>query len=408
MSEGIQGSRSTGNRVRGHVVQADNGHTTVRSLSSSEEEPPSPGAIPVRAIALYLPQFHPVPENDTWWGKGFTEWTNVAKAKPLFSGHYQPHIPADLGFYDLRVPETRKAQAEMARRHGIEAFCYYHYWFAGRRILERPFNEVLRSGEPDFPFCLCWANQTWSGIWHGAPKRVLIEQTYPGRADHEEHFRALLPAFADPRYIRLDGKPIFLIYDPLSLPDPIQTLNLWRSMAIDAGLEGLYIIGNSFSRTWSPLSDGFDAKIDHPGLSVRTSVSRRRPFKWAQNKLRIWRGLPTVQSYESFVADHMLAAAQDYEWYPCLVHAWDNTPRSGFNALVLEGATPELFRRALVRAVSALKDRAPARRLLFLKSWNEWAEGNHLEPDQKFGTKFLEVIGETITVSADNTNANAS
>jgi len=150
-----------------------------------------------RLIAFYLPQFHPIPENDNWWGKGFTEWTNVAKARPLFRKHYQPHVPADLGFYDLRLPEVRAAQAVMARSVGIEGFCYWHYWFAGKRLLERPFNEVLKSGEPDFPFCLGWANQTWTGIWHGAPNRILIEQTYPGRADYEKHFHALLEAFHD-------------------------------------------------------------------------------------------------------------------------------------------------------------------------------------------------------------------
>ena len=171
-----------------------------------------------RAIALYLPQFHPIPENDEWWGKGFTEWTNMAKAKPMFRGHYQPHIPADLGFYDLRVPETRIAQAEMAKEYGIEAFCYYHYWFAGKRMLERPFAEVLESGEPDFPFCLCWANETWTGIWHGAPNRVLIEQTYPGFDDHQNHFDFLLRAFTDRRYVTVDGKPLFLIYQATRHP----------------------------------------------------------------------------------------------------------------------------------------------------------------------------------------------
>ena len=156
-------------------------------------------------VALYLPQFHSIPENDAWWGKGFTEWSNVAKARPLFPGHYQPHVPADLGFYDLRVPETRQAQADLAKQYGIGAFCYYHYWFAGRRLLERPFNEVLASGEPDFPFCLCWANSSWTGVWHGAPNRMLIEQTYPGVEDETRHFHSLLPAFHDKRYLRING-----------------------------------------------------------------------------------------------------------------------------------------------------------------------------------------------------------
>src|SRR5215471_7891415 len=252
-----------------------------------------------RVIAFYLPQYHPIPENDEWWGKGFTEWTNTAKAKPMFRGHYQPHVPADLGFYDLRVPETREAQAAMARRSGIEGFCYYHYWFAGRRILERPFNEVLHSGVPDFPFCLCWANQTWSGIWHGAPNRVLIEQTYPGRVDHEAHFRTLLPVFADPRYIRVDDKPIFLIHRPAELPDTAATLALWRDMAADAGLGGLHIAGASFSQDSNPTALGFDAEVTQARLGVRQRVSRRWPLRWMQGKIEILRNLPTIESYQS-------------------------------------------------------------------------------------------------------------
>ena len=162
---------------------------------------------PARVIAFHLPQFHPTPENDAWWGTGFTEWTNTAKAKPLFPGHYQPHVPADLGFYDLRLPEARNAQAELAKQYGIEGFCYYHYWFGGRRILERPVNEILLSSEPDFPFCLCWANHSWNTAWDGTNK-MLIEQVYPGWDDHAAHFEWLLQAFKDPRYIRVDGKPV--------------------------------------------------------------------------------------------------------------------------------------------------------------------------------------------------------
>jgi len=188
-----------------------------------------------RLIAFYLPQFYPNPENDAWWGKGFTEWTNTAKARRLYPGHYQPHVPADLGYYDLRVPETRTAQAELARSYGIEAFCYYHYWFAGRRILERTFQEVLTSREPDFPFLLCWANQTWTGTWHGASDRILIEQTYPGIDDHRRHFESLLPAFCHPRYVRVDGKPVFIIYRPTELPDTVKTIDLWGTMAREAG-----------------------------------------------------------------------------------------------------------------------------------------------------------------------------
>ena len=230
-----------------------------------------------RVVAFYLPQFHPIPENNQWWGPGFSEWTNTAKARPLFPGHAQPHIPADLGFYDLRLAESREAQASMARHYGIEAFCYWHYWFAGRRILERPYEEMLASGEPRFSFCLGWANQTWSGIWHGAEDRVLIEQTYPGAGDDQRHFDHVLPALRDPRYFRVNGKPLFYVFRPEQLPDPAAFVDRWQSMAVKAGLDGLHLVAEISDL----LGDGpkyvdvdrhgFDA-----GVYVRLPVQRDR------------------------------------------------------------------------------------------------------------------------------------
>ncbi|MSL46583.1 lipopolysaccharide biosynthesis protein, partial [Escherichia coli] len=204
--------------------------------------------VKARVIAFYLPQFHPTPENDKWWGKGFTEWTNVGKAKPLFKGHYQPRVPADLGYYDLRMPEIREAQAEMAREAGIEGFCYWHYWFGnGRQILESPFNEVLTSGKPDFPFCLGWANESWTNkSWeagtHKVKETILLEQIY-NKTDHEKHFMALLSAFRDKRYITVDGKPLFLIFKPLNIPDVTSFITLWQNMAKENGLKGIYFVG---------------------------------------------------------------------------------------------------------------------------------------------------------------------
>jgi lipopolysaccharide biosynthesis protein len=212
-----------------------------------------------RVIAFYLPQFHPIPENDAWWGTGFTEWTPVVKAKPLFRGHRQPRIPTELGFYDLRVPEVREQQAALARDHGIEGFCYWHYWLGdGRRLLERPFDEVLVSGKPDFPFCLGWANHDWKGTIFGAGKRCLIEQRYPGRHDHEEHFRYLLRAFQDSRYIRVDDKPLLYIYRPQEIPNAEAVFDLWRDMALQAGLTGLHIVGAQYGKT-DPRTYGLDS-----------------------------------------------------------------------------------------------------------------------------------------------------
>jgi lipopolysaccharide biosynthesis protein len=341
----------------------------------------SPAA--ARFIAFYLPQFHPIPENDAWWGRGFTEWTNAAKAKPLFEGHYQPHIPADLGFYDLRVPETRAAQAAMAREHGIEAFCYYHYWFAGRRILERVFQEVLISGEPAFPFCLCWANQSWTGVWHGAPDRMLIEQTYPGERDHAAHFETLLPAFRDPRYLTVDGKPLFMIFAPRELPQPASTLDLWRNMACAAGLPGLHIVGTVYDASSDPRTLGLDG-----GVATLLPPLHRDGTR------------PTVLRYGDVAPRLVLPPAPGIERYPCAIPNWDNTPRSGMNGRVLHDSTPEAFAEHLLAAVRSVKHYPPQRKLVFIKSWNEWAEGNHLEPDLKFGRRYLEVVRDALALVA--------
>jgi len=350
-----------------------------------------------RLIAMYLPQYHPIPENDDWWGKGFTEWTNTAKAKPLFRGHYQPHVPADMGFYDLRLPEARQAQALLAKRYGIEAFCYYHYWFAGRRIIERPFEEVLASGEPDFPFCLCWANQTWSGIWHGAPNRILIEQTYPGVDDHRQHFAYLLKAFKDKRYLCVEGKPVFVVYNPRELPDSINVTKLWRELATQAGLPGLYLLAEARSApTWDPVKAGFDASITLNFPQRDRWISRKHPYEkiknWVSMQYESIRGLPEVFNYGEEIRKLIPEPVSGIESYPCVIPNWDNTPRSGKNGTVLHGSSPEFFREYLRLALQRVKDIPAERRFIFIKSWNEWAEGNHLEPDLRFGHQYLQAV----------------
>ena len=345
-----------------------------------------------RVIAFYLPQFHPIPENDAWWGPGFTEWTNVAKARPLFKGHYQPRVPADLGFYDLRVAETRLAQAELASAHGIEAFCYWHYWFAGRRLLQRPLEEVVQSGEPAFPFCIGWANQTWTGIWHGAEDRILMEQTYPGREDYARHFWSLLPALSDARYLKVDDKPLFYVFRPEALPNPLEFTDLWRELAVQAGLPGLYFVGDR-PAPWNPTPQGFDAAID-TNLVARRRKPRRRQFwarlEWEWKELR---GLPTIHRYEdvweAFVSKARLGSP---DRHVTLLPCWDNTPRSGVRGLVLHGSTPELFRQQVRRALERTAGQNPEHRLMFLKSWNEWAEGNYMEPDLRYGRGYLEAL----------------
>lgn len=361
-----------------------------------------------RLIAFYLPQFYPIPENDLWWGKGFTEWTNSSKARPMFRGHYQPRIPADLGYYDLRLPETRIAQAEMAKDYGIEGFCYWHYWFGnGRRLLERPFKEVLESGKPDFPFCLGWANQTWTGIWHGCPNRVLIEQKYPGSKDHEEHFASLVPAFSDKRYIKIDGKPVFVIFDPKNLPNSEELIEIWNRLALCSGFSGIYFIGHK-DYLWEPGEHNFDASIQNCfGYALQRMDGSKRHIKrfyrlTGINIDQLYNRLfnkPRIYQYKEFIKHMTLPLRKDIVQYPCVVPNWDNTPRSGWRGVVLKNSNPELWRLHLESAFAQVYDRDYDRRIIFIKSWNEWAEGNYLEPDHKFQKKYLEVVRETIFYS---------
>lgn len=349
----------------------------------------------VRAVAFYLPQFHPIPENDEWWGRGFTEWTNVARAKPLYRGHWQPNLPADLGFYDLRIPEVRAAQAQMASAHGFEGFLYWHYWFAGRRLLDRPFREVLQTGEPNFGFCLGWANESWTGIWHGAANRVLVEQTYPGLDDYVAHFHHIVPALHDPRYLKVDGQPIFYIYRPSQIPDLGAFVECWQNLASREGLRGLYFIGESIGPHDEALGR-MDAVVKNPKseLGRRSTRSRLR-----SRLMKVARGGPTVLPYE-FLADLPYEdAASVQPMLPCVISNWDNTPRTGRNGVVYHGSTPELFERALENAVAAVEDLPPTKRLVFVKSWNEWAEGNYLEPDQRFGSRYLQVARDVLVSS---------
>ena len=330
-------------------------------------------------IAFYLPQFHPIYENNKWWGKGFTEWTNTAKALPLFKGHYQPHIPADLGFYDLRVAETRKAQARMAKENGIDAFCYWHYWFGnGRRLLERPLEEVIKLGEPDFPFCLGWANQTWSGVWHGAPNKILMEQTYPGLEDYKSHFYSMLPAFRDERYFKFNGKLLFLIYNPAELPNAVEFTNFWRELAHKEALVGFHFVAHN-QRTFQEF--GCDSCVDNaPFINFQANSVQIEPYDVQKT--------PKVKYYTDFV-NHMKNYKLEPNEHPLIVPNWDNTPRSGHLGYALHGSTPDLFSKHVEDSIKKVEHLPSRERLVFIKAWNEWAEGNHMEPDLKYGNQYL-------------------
>ena len=361
-----------------------------------------------RVIAFYLPQYHPIPENNEWWGPGFTEWTNVASAKPLFRGHQQPRFPANLGFYDLRVPEVRRQQAEMARDAGIEGFCYWHYWFGnGRRLLERPFNEVISSGEPNFPFCLAWANQTWTGVWHGASDRILVEQRYPGDKDYREHFFSLLPAFTDDRYIKVEGKPVFVVYRPRELPDSRRFCNLWREYAHEAGLPGLYLVA-IVGDGWDEPNTGFDIRIPcEPGTMLKKfRFTRFEKLKHLLLKQDLYHsGRPIISRPLMYDYSRVISTATDnytgsLPTLPCVVPNWDNTPRCGARGFLFTSQSPELYGVHLRNAVKYVKQMPDQEPFIFIKSWNEWAEGNFLEPDQRYGLEYLEVTNRVLKDSA--------
>ena len=375
-----------------------------------------------RIIGLYLPQYHPIPENDEWWGKGFTEWINVAKARPQFRGHYQPRIPADLGFYDLRVPEVREQQADLAREAGLEGFCYYHYWFGnGKQLLERPFNEVLASGKPTLPFCLCWANHDWTNkTWtKGTSLRrdsMIMKMEY-SMDDHRQHFMALLPAFRDQRYITVDGKPLFAVWAPNDIPQVEQFIELWQQMARDNGLPGIHFVGytpNASGRSvsgkklslWATdesaqhynilLNKGFDAVMSS-GLFRAQSVCqgklRMLAYYLAKNTF-----LPASNrtDYAKTMKHYYVPEDAWENVYPTLLPQWDRTPRAGARTNPLTNSTPEKFQKTVEEALALVRNKQPEHQILFLKAWNEWGEGNYVEPDQKYGHGYIQAIRQAI------------
>lgn len=347
-----------------------------------------------KVIAYYLPQFHPIKENDQWWGEGFTEWTNVGRAEKLFRGHLQPRVPAHLGYYDLRLPEVRARQAELAKFAGIDGFAYWHYWFAGKRLLERPFEEVVATKEPAFPFCLAWANETWTGAWNNDHKRILIEQTYPGTADFERHFFESLSAFKDERYLKHQGRLLFVIYKPLKLPDSKGFISLWNRLAKENGLEGFFFVGVSndpLSETHRILERGFDAVNAFRMIEAQNRLSRSRRLatgisrKYFGGRL----GLSVFQ-YEEITKNWTAVDDELEQVIPSILPNWDNTPRSGRRGTILVNSSPEGFETHLSQLLDIVAKKNNS--LVFLKSWNEWAEGNFVEPDLRFGMQYLEVL----------------
>jgi len=359
-----------------------------------------------RVIAFYLPQFHPTPENDEWWGKGFTEWTSVGKAKPLFKGHYQPRVPADLGYYDLRIPEVRQQQVDLAKEAGVYGFCYWHYWFgAGKEMLEMPFLEVLKSGKPDFPFCLGWANESWyAKVWDASAEskhRLLIEQQYTGEQDHINHFQKYRSAFADKRYIRQDGYPLFLIYQPFSFPNIKEFIKLWNHLIKEEGIaEKFYFVANIKDESLANqmLEVGFNAVTVQPMSRIKKVTSEKSSplMSFTKRIAQHFTKRPlNVYSYKKILNSLTVRPFDQREdVIPFIMPNWDHSPRSGRYGVVLNDCCPDLFGKHVEKVFDILNSKD--NKFVFLKSWNEWAEGNYMEPDLRFGKGYIKVLREMI------------
>ncbi len=344
-----------------------------------------------QVIAFYLPQFHPFPENDEWWGRGFTEWTNVAKAVPHFKGHYQPRLPGELGYYDLRLPEVLARQFELARQFGVQGFCFHYYWFAGKRLLERPIETLLASKDEslNFPFCLCWANENWTRRWDGAEHEILMKQDH-STEDHERVFDDLLRYLKDPRYIRVDGKPVIVVYRPLIIENIKEMGEIWRRKAAKAGLPGVYLVATTAFGFSDPASIGFDALVQFPPHAVAVpEITADLELLNPDFSGRVYDYRETVDAYLD-ILDATQEKPRDKAFFPGVMTSWDNVARKQSRGHVFHYASPKEFHRWLSGAARFTRDyNAPSERLVFVNAWNEWGEGTYLEPDRKFGYAYL-------------------
>ncbi len=345
-----------------------------------------------RLIAMYLPQYHPIQENDKAWGKGFTEWTNVAKAKPLFPNHYQPHLPTELGFYDLRLDEVRKEQIELAKKYGIFGFCYYYYWFSGKSVLETPIIKLLQNKELNFPFCICWANENWTKKWDGHSEDIILQQEH--RAEDDYNFiKELIPFFKDSRYITIDNKPILLIYRTELFPNIKQSSETWRRIARENGINDLYLIRvEGFQKGIDPINIGFDAALEFAPdwTEMGTRIDMTGILDEETKSLQIY-------DYRTLVKNMLAREKESYKLFRSVTPSWDNTARREKNATVFVNSSPELYKEWLAKTIMASsKVFNGDENIVFVNAWNEWAEGNHLEPDIKYGNKFLEATAEAL------------
>lgn len=383
----------------------------------------------MKIIAFYLPQFHNIPENDLWWGDGFTEWTNVKAAKPLFKGHKQPKRPLNDNYYNLLDDEIKIWQADLAKKYGIYGFCYYHYWFNGKLLLEKPMEQMLRNPKIDIPFCICWANEPWTKSWVGE-KKVLYPQKYGEQKEWEEHFKYFLPFLLDPRYIYKDGKPIIFLYKPDIILCITEMVKCWRECAINAGFTGLTIIGRYVDENFmnSEKSKCLDYIVEWQPSSAKGSqkhytqkrFSSNNPIKKARRKVYEYiskkYGIDAYQySLVSLVRKQCIAKTENYDdvWnqiiqmsptcsksIPGAFVRWDNTPRFGKKGTIIKGETPEKFKNYLTKQIKHAKEDYHED-MIFLFAWNEWAEGGYLEPDEENKYEYLEAVRDALIENGD-------
>lgn len=357
-----------------------------------------------KLIAFYLPQYHRISENAEWWGPGFTEWTNVVKGRPNYDGHYQPHLPRELGFYDLSSVEVMREQAEMAKLYGIGAFCFYYYWFSGRRILERPIDNFLNS-DINFDYCLCWANENWTRTWDGDTRSVLMRQEYLD-ADPQEFIASLLPHFSDRRYIRVDGKPLLVVYRAKDIPDTSRVFEIWRQAVEGAGFPGLHIAVVDFYDISRPDEVGADALVEFPPHKFNgPQCAPEKPLEFTN---RDFRG--GIVDYAKVVAQSANRQQPDFTLYRGVLPSWDNTARRQSTPTILHGSSPELFGDWLRYVRAYTRDVFDGRPdpFIFVNAWNEWGEGCHLEPDQKWGLSYLEALKASEWFDPDSTTSDSA
>jgi hypothetical protein len=385
----------------------------------------------VKLLAFYFPQFHAIPENDEWWGKGFTDWVNVRGARPMFDGHYQPRVPLGNRYYDQSEKATIEWQIETARSHGVHGFCHYHYWFDGKQLLNTPTDIVMESKELDFPFCLAWANETWSRRWDGRDHHILQEQTHrPDKAIWEAHFNYLFRAWSDERAIKVDGKPLFLIYRAHRVNQIGEMFDFWRELAHRRGLPGLYFATiKQYEFPMPEVLKHFDAVVQFqpfealysPDFEVplptiqrgrAVQLARRLLPEKAQDVLRavrysLFEGL-TFYDYDS-VWKHILKAEREagIPAFPGAFVDWDNTARYKKRARIFRGASPERFEHWFRQLVQVTAQRPAPEHFIFLNAWNEWAEGTYLEPDARYGSKYLEAVRRSLEAGPDEATESA-